>query len=99
MAIECQEDYELKNLKFGYNEIVVSDFKKIIVKILRNEKIQGERLSHWDTESLQFDIESIINNEFSTITITELAKRLNISIRELQRYLIKNYNKNFFYSK
>ena len=87
--------YELKNLKFGYNEIVVSDFKKIIVKILRNEKIQGERLSHWDTESMQFDIESIINNEFSTITITELAKRLNISIRELQRYLIKNYNKSF----
>ena len=87
--------YELKNLKFGYNEIVVSDFKKIIVKILRNEKIDGKRLSHWDTGSLQFDIEEIFTNEFSTITINELADRVHLSTRELQRYLIKNYKKSF----
>lgn len=87
--------YELKNLNFGYNEIVVSIFKKIIVKILRNEKISGKRISHWDTESLQYEIESIITKEFSKITIHDLANRLHLSIRELQRYLLKNYNKSF----
>ena len=86
---------ELKNLKFGYNEIVTSIFKKIIVKLLRNENIEEERLSHYKTESLQYDIENIITNEFSTITLNDLAERLHISSRELQRYLLKNYKKSF----
>ncbi len=86
---------ELRTLKFGYNEIVVSDFKKIIVKLLRNEKIQGERLSHWEADSLQFEIENIITTEFKTITLNDLAERLHLSVRELQRYLSKNYKKSF----
>ena len=44
--------YELQNREFGYNEIVVSDFKNLIVKILRNESTTGRRISHWDTNSL-----------------------------------------------
>lgn len=87
--------YEFQEQQFGYNEIVVSDFKNLIVKISRNEAITGRRLSHWDTNSLQFEIEKIFKEEFSTITILELANRLHLSIRELQRYLIKNYKKGF----
>ena len=87
--------YEFQNKEFGYNEVVVSLFKNIIVKLLRNEDTTGKRLSHWDTESLQFEIEQILYNEFNTITVQELASRLHLSIREFQRYLLKNYNKSF----
>ena len=86
---------ELSKKDFGYNEIIVSMFKTIIVRILRNEKIVGERLSHWDLDNHQYDIDNIIRNEFNTITIEELAKRLFLSVRELQRYLLENYNRTF----
>ncbi len=86
---------EFKNKQLGYNELIVSDFKNIIVKLLRNEGIKGKRLSHWSTTSLQFEIENIFKEEFSTITVIDLANRLHLSIRELQRYLIKNYKKSF----
>ena len=86
---------EFQQKEFGYNEIVVSDFKNLIVKILRNESISGRRLSHWDTNSLQFEIEKIIKEEFNTITLVDLANRMHLSTRELQRYLIKNYKKGF----
>ncbi len=87
--------YEFQNKEFGYNEVVVSNFKNIIVKVLRNESMTGKRLSHWDTNSLQFEIEKILYNEFNTITIQDLAERLHLSVRELQRYILKNYNKSF----
>ena len=87
--------FEFQNKEFGYNEVVVSLFKNIIVKLLRNENTKGERLSHWDTESLQFDIEQILYKEFNTITVQEISSRLHLSIREFQRYLLKNYNKSF----
>ena len=87
--------YEFSTMRFGYNEIVVSNFKSIIVKILRNEQITGKRLSHWDTESLQFEIEEYFSKEFKSITISSLASKLHLSTRELQRYLLKNYNKTF----
>ncbi len=86
---------ELKNKQFGYNEIIVSMFKTIIVTILRSEKIQGERLSHWDLDNFQFQIDKIMQNEFQTITLDELAKRLYIGQRELQRYLLENYKMTF----
>ena len=70
-------------------------FKAIIVEILRNEKIEGERLSHWDLNNFQFQIDTILRNEFQTITIEDLANRLFISVRELQRYLNENYKKTF----
>lgn len=87
--------YEFKNKRFGYNEVIVSDFKNIIVKLLRDEKSVGKRLSHYESKSLQFEIERILYNDFSTITIMDIAQRLHLSVRELQRYLLKNYNKTF----
>ncbi len=79
----------------GYNEIVTSTFKTIVIKVIRNEGIIGKRLSYWPLDSLQFSIDKIFKNEFNTITITDLAERLNMSVRDLQRYLVKNYNKSF----
>jgi AraC-like DNA-binding protein len=86
---------ELITKTLGYNEIVTSSFKMILVKLCRNEGLKGNRLSHWPLESLQFNIDKIFSNEFNTITIVDLADRLNMSVRDLQRYLLKNYNKNF----
>ena len=86
---------ELQNKTFGYNEIVVSMFKSIIVMILRNENISQERLSHWDLDNNQFQIEKILQDEFNTITLKELANKLFMSERELQRYLLTNYKKTF----
>ncbi len=87
--------HEFQTKEFGYNEVVVSLFKNMIIKVLRNENTVGKRISHWDTDSLQFEIEKILYNEFNTITIEDMSLRLHISVRELQRYLLKNYNKTF----
>lgn len=86
-------EFMIKTL--GYNEIVTSAFKSMVIMIIRNEGIKGKRLSHWSLNSLQFSIDKIFSNEYNTITITELASRLNMSVRDLQRYLLKNYNKSF----
>lgn len=86
---------EFKTKSIGYNEIVVSMFKSIIINIIRNENVEGPRLSHWDLDSLQYNIEKIFKEEFNSITLKEMADRLFISERELQRYLEKNYGKNF----
>lgn len=86
---------ELITKKLGYNEIVTSSFKSIFIKIIRNENIKGRRISSWPLDSLQFSIDKIFSNEYNTITIVKLAEKLNMSVRELQRYLLKNYNKSF----
>ncbi len=86
---------EFQNKKFGYNEIVVSCFKSIIVNILRDVKIEEKRESSWQVDSIQFKIEEILLNEFQTITIKELANKFYMSTRELQRYLKENYNSTF----
>lgn len=86
---------EFRIKRFGYNEIVVSNFKNIIVKILRNQNISEKRISHWDIENLQYDIEEVLYKEYNTITIIELANRFHMSVRQIQRYLKDNYNKTF----
>ena len=86
---------EFQNKKFGYNEIVVSCFKSIIVNILRDVKIEEKRESSWQIDSIQFQIEEVLLNEFKTITIESLANKFFMSVRELQRYLKDNYKKTF----
>ena len=88
-----ENEFKIKSL--GYNEIVTSIFKILTIKVIRLENVKGQRKSYWPLDSLQFSIDKILSSEFNHITIKELAIRLNISIRDLQRYLIKNYNKNF----
>ena len=86
---------EFKEKKIGYSEIAVSMFKTIIVSILRDENITGERLSHWELNNSQFQIEKIMQNEFNTITLESLSEKLFMSPRDLQRYLKENYRKSF----
>ena len=86
---------EFKNKHFGYNEIVVACLKSIIVNLLRDVNIQKEKITNWKLESMQFQIEEIILNEFQTITLNDLANRFYMSTREFQRYLKANYNKTF----
>ena len=86
---------EFREKKLGYNEIVVSLFKILFISIVRNENVTGPRLSHWDLDNLQYKIEKIMLENFKTITLKELASKCYLSERELQRYLEKNYNKNF----
>lgn len=86
---------EFQNKKFGYNEIVVSCFKSIIVNLLRNVKIEEKKESNWKIESIQFQIEETMLNEFQNITIEALANKFYMSVRELQRYLKENYKKTF----
>lgn len=87
--------YELKTKQIGYNEIVVSMFKTILISIIRNENVNGPRLSHWDLDNFQYNIEKEFQNNYKDITLKDLANKLFVSERELQRYLEKNYNKNF----
>ena len=87
--------FEFQNKHFGYNEIVVACLKSIIVNLLRDVNIQKEKETHWKLESMQFQIEEIMLNEFQTITLIDLANRFYMSPRELQRYLKSNYNKTF----
>ncbi len=86
---------EFMTKKLGYNEIVTSTFKTIFMNVVRNAGMSGKRISYWPLESLQFTIDKILASEFNTITIVDLANRLNMSIRDLQRYFLKNYNKSF----
>ena len=86
---------EFQNKKFGYNEIVVSCFKSIIVNLLRNVKLEEKKESNWKIESIQFQIEETMLNEFQNITIEALANKFYMSVRELQRYLKENYKKTF----
>ena len=86
---------EFMTKTLGYNEIVTSTFKTIFINVVRNEGLTGKRISYWPLESLQFSIDKIFSTEFNTITIADLANRLNMSVRDLQRYFLKNYNRSF----
>lgn len=87
--------YELQNRGFGYNEIVVSCFKEIFVTLLRDMGLNNERITKWSPDTLEFEIEEMFSNEFKTITVDDMAKRCFMSVRDLQRFLIKSYNKSF----
>ena len=87
--------FEFNNKDLGYNEMAVSQFKIIIIKLMRNERINKERLSSWKLNNLQFQIENIMHQNFQNITLNDLANELHMSTRELQRYLKQNYNKTF----
>lgn len=87
--------YEFENEKFGYNEVVVSCFKSIIIYLMRDIDYKHERITKWLPDTQAFEIESIFLNEFATITLDELSKRMYMATREMQRFLEKNYHKSF----
>lgn len=87
---------ELEEKKLGYQNLVEELLKILIIRILRNYNVMlpqsKTEKSYTDTI---FEIESIFLNEFTTITLMDLAKRLYISQRQLQRFLMTHYKKNF----
>lgn len=86
---------ELQNKKTGYIEIVESLTKSLIILIIRNynNSITKNKISI--KNDLTFEIEAIFLNEFKTITVTEMSKKLFLSTRKLQRILQKQYGKTF----
>lgn len=87
--------YELNNKNFGYNEIVVSCFKEIFVILLRDLGFNNERITKWNPDTLEFEIEEIFIKEFNTITIENLSSRCFMSVRDMQRFLEKAYRSSF----
>lgn len=88
--------YEFENKLYGYKDMIAETIKMIFVLLMRHFKQFHEDIDKSsESNNSLFEIESILVNEFKTITLPELAKRLYMSERELQRYLDKNYNKNF----
>jgi AraC-like DNA-binding protein len=87
--------FEFKNEMFGYNEVVVSCFKSIIIYLMRDVNFHHDRITKWMPDTKSFEIESIFLNEFATITLEDLSKRMFMGVREMQRFLEKNYHKSF----
>lgn len=86
---------ELKKMETGYKINVVQLLKLIIISIIRNYNesyIIPQEKKHSD---LAFSIEAIFLYEFKTITLKEMADRLFLSERQLQRFLQRNYKKTF----
>lgn len=87
---------EFKNKDYSYKNMIAEYIKVSLITLIRQLDLADNRLKGADDDKPSlFKIEQIINNEFSTITITNLAERLYMSVRDLQRFLMKNFNKNF----
>jgi AraC-like DNA-binding protein len=63
--------------------------------MLRNLNVDNRRLDNQTNKNTQFIIDEAFLNENATITLTLLSKRLNMSSRELERFLKIHYNKTF----
>lgn len=86
---------ELELKKIGYIEKVECYLKELIISIIRNYNISFSKEKENVENDLLFKIEAIFLNEFKTITISDMANRLYMSVRQLQRFLNKYYKKNF----
>ena len=68
----------------------------LLINLARQTNITiKQQKQEQDIAGYIFQIETIMLNEFQTITLNELAKRLDISERRLQRFLAENFNKSF----
>jgi len=86
---------EFTNKSFGYKEMIIQAIKALMINIVRNYSLHLSSIVNKDVRNSIFEIEQIINNECATISLSALAKRLYMSERDLQRYLAKNFSKNF----
>lgn len=86
---------EFKNKHIGYQAAIKSFLQVLLIKIVRNVNIDNRRTSTSITKNTQYIIDEALLNENATLTLTDLAKRLNMSTRELERFLKIHYNKTF----
>ncbi len=89
---------ELKDRNIGYRAVVESLIKQIIIACVRNSSAgrydpDDQALKSGDSQYLA--IEEAFLYEYATITLETLAKRLNLSTRQVQRQLIQHYGMNF----
>ena len=75
--------------------MIIQAIKALMINIVRNYSLHLSSIVNKDVRNSIFEIEQIINNECATISLSALAKRLYMSERDLQRYLAKNFSKNF----
>ena len=87
---------EFKNKNEYYSDIIINLLKILLINLARQTNITiKQQKQEQDIAGYIFQIETIMLNEFQTITLNELAKRLDISERRLQRFLAENFNKSF----
>ena len=86
---------EFKNKHIGYIDSIKAFLQVLLIKMLRNLNIDNRRLDLKTNKNTQFIIDEAFLNENATITLTLLSKRLNMSSRELERFLKIHYNKTF----
>lgn len=95
---------ELKQEKIGFSIQIESLLRQLVVKLVRNY----QRISESNNPSFhtpQHSNISMIENpylvelafldEYSSITLNELAQRFNTSTRQMERFLQKHYGKSF----
>lgn len=86
---------ELEKKKIGYKTSVIELLKLTLISIIRNYNETYIAPQEKKANDLAFTIEAIFLQEFKTITVKEMAERLFLSERQLQRFLQKNYKKTF----
>lgn len=78
-----------------YIDVVADYLKILLINLARQNNVFIEVNKAKDTSNIVFEIETIMLNEFQTITLGDLAKRLNLGERTLQRLLNELFNKSF----
>lgn len=88
--------YEAEKKNIAYRDLIKEYIKILFINVIRNryEKISAISQAK-DHDNKLFEIEKIFLNEFRDITLPEMASRLKMSERDLQRYIKKAYNKTF----
>ncbi len=92
-------DTESTNQIIGYTEAAKNLIGLILVTLARSFSGVDETLSAYEKSTPDYNRMAIIEKsffkDFATLTLPELAERLKLSNRQTQRFLLKNYSKNF----
>ena len=91
--------HELTQQTTGYVHILRGLFLQLLILLIRNYE-QGERTTanHWSNSMLDHTsniIENYFIEEYATLSLENLAEKLNLSTRQTQRLLKQYYNKTF----
>jgi len=95
IAFQIAKECISKN--YGYIAIVGALLQQFIVLCLRiySKTLMNVTIAPSSLETNYLIIENSFLFEYNTITLMTLSKRLNVSPRQTQRILLKNYHKNF----
>lgn len=84
--------------RIGYIQATVSFVSLILTSLVRNYSGDIEQ-SVFEKSSPDYKrlniVEGSFFNNYDTLTLEELSQRLNLSPRQTQRFLVKNYSKSF----